>query len=98
MPLASHEYYTLVELIIFQIELPLYGMARAKATLQQMPLTNRVRDKFSERLTQIRNLVVADVQLTNGEDLSMLTVAKKDDDEESKGKEEESKEEVKTAT
>ena len=62
-----------------------------------MPLTNRVRDKFSERLTQIRNLVVADVQLTNGEDLSMLVVAKKDD-EESKGKEEESKEEVKTAT
>ena len=98
MPLASHDYYTLVELIIFQIELPLYGMARAKATLQQMPLTNRVRDRFSERLTQIRNLVVADVQLTNGEDLSMLGEPNKDE-EETKGKQEENKEEeVKTAT
>ena len=36
-----------------------------------MPLTNRVRERFSERLTQIRNLVVADVQLTNGADLSV---------------------------
>ena len=36
-----------------------------------MPLTSKVRERFSERLTQIKNLVVADVQLTNGADLNV---------------------------
>ena len=34
LPLASQEYHTLVELLVFQIELPLRGMAKAKEMLE----------------------------------------------------------------
>ena len=55
-----------------------------------MPLTNNVRDRFQARLQEIRNLVVTDVQLTNGEDIN-VTAAKKTEEKKS----EESQEEVK---
>lgn len=67
LPLASHEYHQLCEMLIFYIELPARGMQSAQSKLQQMPLPAKIRSKFITRLQEIRNMVVADVQVSKGE-------------------------------
>ena len=71
LSLASYEYFQLVELLIFHIELPKKGLKDAFAKLQEMPLPSRIRTKFTDRLNELRNMVVADVQLQNKSNLSL---------------------------
>ena len=41
--------------------------------LKQTPMQNEIKEAFVSRLTQIRNFVVADVQLTNGRQIEFKT-------------------------
>jgi uncharacterized protein (UPF0305 family) len=46
-------------------------MSKTVTILQEeIPMQKEVKEKFLQRLLKIRNVVVADVQLTNGEDIS----------------------------
>jgi len=69
LPLTNKEYYELIELLTFHIHLPLYGMSKAYHLLKEIPMNTKVKSLFVDRLKQIRNFVVADVQLTNGKEL-----------------------------
>ena len=64
-PLASYEYFELVELLVFQISLPSKGLSIAHKVLQELPLHKKIRAKFENRLKDIRNMAVADVVLSN---------------------------------
>lgn len=72
LPLASFEYYQLVELLIFQIVLPRNGMKDASVKLEKLPMPARIRTEFEVRLSDLRNMVVADVKLTQGEDVTFF--------------------------
>ena len=65
LPLASYEYFQLVEILIFHIELPVNGLKSAFIKLKEMPLPSKISTDFTERLNELRNMVVADVQLQN---------------------------------
>jgi hypothetical protein len=70
LPLKNDQYYELLELLIFNIHLPNLGMSKTISILQdEIPMQKEIKDKFIERLVKIRNVVVADVQLTNGEEI-----------------------------
>jgi len=67
LPLTNKQYYELMELLIFHIHLPDVGMSRTLRILKdELPMHSKIKEQFISRLGQIRNLVVADVQLTNG--------------------------------
>ena len=51
LPLASYEYFQLVELLIFHVYLPHHGFSAALEHLKIIPLPKRIRVKFVERMT-----------------------------------------------
>lgn len=68
LPLSKKQYLELAELLVFQIYLPGYGFARAqRAITEELPLGEKLRKKFKDRLLTHRNQVVAYVQVCNGE-------------------------------
>lgn len=69
LPLASHEYFALIELLIFHIALPQSGMRAAHAKLNSVPLPKKIRAKFVLRLNQLRTMVAADIHVTNSTDI-----------------------------
>ena len=48
---------------MFHIELPTNGMKNALLKVQEMPLPTKIRDLYKERLGEVRNMIVTDVQL-----------------------------------
>lgn len=70
LPLSNCQYYELMELLIFHIHLPHLGMAQTLHILKnELPMHGKIKQQFIDRLGQIRNQVVADVQLTNGQEI-----------------------------
>mmetsp|Transcript_1010 Transcript_1010/g.1819 ORF Transcript_1010/g.1819 Transcript_1010/m.1819 type:complete len:191 (-) Transcript_1010:16-588(-) len=66
LSLSKSQYYELLELLVFNILLPARGMAHTLKAIQfELPMRQSVREQFIERLTIIRNQIVADVKLTN---------------------------------
>ena len=66
LPLASFEYFELIELLVFQIVLPSRGLSAAHRQLKEVPLPKRISVQFENRLVDIRNVTVADVALSKG--------------------------------
>ena len=48
------------------------GLKSAFIKLKEMPLPSKISTDFTERLNELRNMVVADVQLQNNADLSKV--------------------------
>lgn len=72
LPLTNQEYYTLLELLVFHVNLPMYGMSETVRLLKETPMNAKIKSQFVARLGKVRNFVVADVTLTNGKQLEYV--------------------------
>ncbi|CDW88440.1 UNKNOWN [Stylonychia lemnae] len=69
LPLSKDQYFKLLELLIFFVILPHLGMQHTFQQLKELPMPKHIKTAFEARLTDIRNVVVADIKLTNQEQL-----------------------------
>lgn len=54
------------------INLPRDGLKKAYLRLYEVPLPERIRVQFSQRLNQIRTMIVADVQIENNKEIEFV--------------------------
>eukprot|EP00347_Sterkiella_histriomuscorum_P001446 403372009 len=71
LPLTKSQFYELLELLIFNITLPDKGMKQTVQLLQELPMPKHIKEAFGERLIEIRNMVVAEIKLSNEEELML---------------------------
>lgn len=56
LPLSRSQYYELLEMLVFQVQLPWKGMASALSLVQvDLPMASHIKTQFVRRLTLIRN-------------------------------------------
>ena len=76
LPLSKDEYYQLLELLVVYIWLPSKGYQETIVEMNDLPMPHDIRESLENRLTDIKNTVVADLKISNAEKLINLTAPK----------------------